>query len=241
MQFITDKNTHEVPDSYLLVGLDETGHELISSHHPVFGIGGCAIPVRDYESVVRTPWQMLKRKHFGVAEDVPLHAVEVSRNITAEQAMALGDFFDSGSFGRIAALVTTETNLADDIPPYKIVAYEVLEKMARLTKRFGCNGVVFVIEESRRTDRLAAAYFGGYYLHPASSYDGPPLDLLQLRMPKAAAEPLLEVADFVAHTARHQVFRHLHGTAWGTLKDYQAVFGIADKTLVEFVEILAAQ
>jgi hypothetical protein len=34
---------------------------------------------------------------------------------------------------------------------------------------------------------------------------------------------------------------HLKGVPWGARRDYQAVFGIADQTLVEFFEVLNAK
>ena len=61
----------------------------------------------------------------------------------------------------------------------------------------------------------------------------------KFRMPKAAAEPFLEVADFVVHTAGGQVRTHREKQAeWGTRRDFKAVFGIEDQTLVEFRELL---
>lgn len=240
MQLHGERSTHSIPDSYLLVGLDETGHETPSPEgQPVFGIGGCAVPVRDYECVLRIPWQTLKMEHFG-SVDTPLHAADL-RNPTSAQLLALGKFFRSESFGRIAALVSTQTILEPDLPAYQLVARQVLDRIARLVGRFGCNGVVLVLEESQRTDRLAATYFSGYHLEVRSSSGPRPLEMLRFRMPKAAVEPFLEVADFVVHAAGGQVRSHLKGAAWGARRDYQAVFGITDQTLVEFIEALSVK
>jgi hypothetical protein len=240
MQLHGEKSTHSIPDSYLLVGLDETGHERPSPEaQPVFGIGGCAVPVRDYERLLKIPWQTLKEEHFGSAE-APLHASEL-RNPTSDQLLALGEFFRSGSFARVAALASTQTILEPDLPPYQLVARQVLDRIARVVGRFSCDGVVLVIEESQRTDRLAAKYFSGYPLEVRSPSGSRPLKMLRFRMPKAAAEPFLEVADFVVHAAGGQVRSHLKGSAWGSRQDYQAVFRSVDQSLVEFIEVLSAK
>ena len=142
--------------------------------------------------------------------------------------------------GRIAARLHS-TILEPDLPASQLVARQVLDRIARLVGRFGCNGVVLVLEESQRTDRLAATYFSGYDLEVRSSSGPRPLEMLRFRMPKAAAEPFLEVADFVVHAAGGQVRSHLKGLAWGARRDYRAVFGITDQTLVEFIEALSVK
>ncbi len=41
----TEKGAVVLPESYLLVALDETGHEEMPDGHPAFGLGGCAMLV----------------------------------------------------------------------------------------------------------------------------------------------------------------------------------------------------
>ena len=56
MQLHGERSTHSIPDSYLLVGLDETGHESPSPEgQPVFGIGGCAVPCPRLRACAQSP------------------------------------------------------------------------------------------------------------------------------------------------------------------------------------------
>jgi hypothetical protein len=65
----TQSEEIKIPDSYLLVSLDETGHEQPDDRaHPAFGLGGCAVTVGRYEAWLKTPWLELKAKYFGGSE-----------------------------------------------------------------------------------------------------------------------------------------------------------------------------
>jgi hypothetical protein len=231
----TASGTREIPDSYLLVAIDETGHEHPDPHHPAFGLGGCAFPAGMYAEWIQDPWRRLKASYFG-SPDIPLHAADLRPN--DQQAEALGAFFRQGPFGRIAVLTSVGTSKPDSLPDYQLVANGVLERTARLVRHFGCNGAVLIHEESTRTDRLAATYFGGDSLVDSS---GQRLPLLKFRMPKSANEPFLEVGDFVMHTAGSQVRAALAGKEWGTRKDFQAVFRTTPEELGQFFEILTAK
>jgi hypothetical protein len=236
-----DNATHTIPDSFLVVALDETGHELMSrDSHPVFGIGGCAFRAADYGRLIQTPWRALKAAHFGSAE-TPMHAADL-REPSLAQIEALNEFFLTLGFARIATTIAVEAYLEPGVPPYKIVARQVLDQIARVAQRLGCDGVVLVLEESQRTDRLAAAYFDGYQLERKSGGETTTLEMKKFCMPKSAREPFLEVADFIIHTAGGQVRTYRERQKnWGTRRDFQAVFRVEDQTLVEFLEILNAR
>jgi hypothetical protein len=223
--------TQEFPDSYLLVAIDETGHEQPSSHHPAFGLGGCAFPIAMYTPWVRDPWRELKAAHFG-GPDVPLHAVDLPP--TEQQAEALGTFFRQGRFGRIGALTSVATSSEVPIPDYPLVAGFVVDRIGRLVEHFNCNGAVLVHEESARTDSLAATHFDFPWITGPGSTQ---LPFVKFRMPKSANEPFLEVADFIMHAAGGQVRASLAGRAWGDRKDFQAVFLTTPPELSEFREI----
>jgi hypothetical protein len=240
LEFQTADRVERIPDSFLLVGIDDTGHEHPSNPaHPVFGLGGCAVPVAKYGQWIRTPWSGLKKAHFG-SESVGLHATEIDpSNLAAVQA--LGEFFRTGQFGRIAVLTSVDTSFSEPIPDYKLVARLVIERIARLVGHFGCDGAVLVHEEGQRTDHLAATFFDGYSL--TRDHAGQPRNLpfKKFRMPKSANEPFLEVADFVIQAAGGQVRTSLKGRRWGCRPDFQAVFTSVDPALVEFIDVTTVQ
>ena len=119
--------------STLLVGLDETGHEAFAdSAYPVFGLGGCAMMVRDYPRLVRIPWAHMKQRYFGLTEE-PLHASAL-RNPTTEQIEALGHFFVQFQFSRLAAIATDRTLFEQEYDCMKIVGAALLERLRHVIK-----------------------------------------------------------------------------------------------------------
>lgn len=205
--------------------------------HPVFGLGGCALPVGKYGQWIRTPWLDLKRAHFG-SDTMKLHAAELNPG-QQSAVQAIGEFFRVGQFGRIAVLTSVKTAFSEPLPDYKLVARVVLERIGRLVAHFQCDGAVLVHEEGQRTDHLAAAFFDGYSLTLNEQGQARDLPFLKFRMPKSANEPFLEVADFIIHAAGAQVRTSLKGKDWGRRLDFQSGFATADPTLAQFLEVTA--
>lgn len=242
LQLVGETGTHEIPDSHLLVGLDETGHELFAdTRHPVFGIGGCAVRVKQYGPKLLEPWRELRPRVFPDWVGA-LHAADVGQ-LPPERAEALGQFFTAAPFGRFAVVVSDRAQLEPDIPPYKVVARWVIDRIVRLLGRSGCDGIAMIMEESQRSDPMAAAFFEGYHIEVPRGSQRVRLPFLKFRMPKSAAEPLLEVADFVVHVAGCQVRDALKGHLWGQRRDFKAIFppGYESDPRVEFLEILKAE
>lgn len=240
IQLIGESHRHEIPDSYLLVGIDETGHEQFADlKYPIFGLGGCAVRTSEYERTLKWPWTQMRASLFPEFTG-PLHAAEVG-SVTGERAAPLGDFFCTAEFARLAAVVSNRTLLESDLPPYKLVARQVLEQIARLVGRRNCDGVAMIVEESSRTDRLAAAFFDRYDIELQRGLERWKLPFLKFRMPKSAEEPLLEIADFVMHVAGSQVRDALSGRDWGKRRDFRAIFLTEPDPRVEFLEIFEAK
>ncbi len=239
MTIETDSGQVTVPGSHLLVALDETGHEQPDpSDHPVFGIGGCALPVRDYEASVRNPWLRLKERFLG-GVDLPAHATDLE--ITPPRVEAIASFFREGSFGRIAILSSHETEKPDILPDFKVVARWVLEKIVKFVRLFDCDGVVLVHEESSRGDALFSRYFSGYSIVTESKMTTTTLPFLKYRMPKRSLEPFLEVADLIVHAAGGQVRTSRVEGEWVARRDFGAVFRDVPDELSEFLEITSAE
>jgi hypothetical protein len=223
----------EVPDNFLFVGIDETGHEEFLGGHPTFGLGGCAMPARTYQSLVREPWLDLKEKHFGGSNTL-LHVHEL-RAPRDEQITAIADFFRSNHFGRFAALVSADTERDSTVPAYQIAAQQILDFVTGLVNVFNCEGIALIIEDSQRTNRLARAYFEGYEIVRGSGEISVPL--MKFRMRRSVGEPLSEVADFIVHTAGSQTRSARKGYAWDARRDFEAVFRSIDPSLVPFIDM----
>ena len=96
-------------ESTLVVALDDTGHEEFKDlNHPVFGLGGCAFMVRDYQRLIERPWNFLCEKHFPQIER-PIHASENLRKLNKEQLNGINYFLEIFQFFRIATTVSSNT------------------------------------------------------------------------------------------------------------------------------------
>ena len=60
-----------------VVAVDDTGHEdFLDPNHRVFGLGGCAFAVRDYQRLIEKPWNYMCDRFFQNQER-PLHASNI--------------------------------------------------------------------------------------------------------------------------------------------------------------------
>ena len=221
-----------VDPDYLLVFLDETGHERMPRGHTYYGIGGCATLMRDYERTVLLPWYGFRQLVRGnpLAQ---LHAADFGRDASPEQLEALGTFFRSNAFMRIgsAGAVTTEMP-ADKSYREHLTAVQDAEHLAwmvlrGLQKRIlaVANWTVFqsvalIFERNPRSRRLLLSAFGDLGLEE----NGRRLPVELHEMPKSAGEPGLEVADFIANTVAGHARSHLVERRSGFRKDFQQSF-----------------
>jgi len=215
----------------LLFFVDETGGESLSDpSYPVFGLGGCLVRAEDYVERVGGPWRTMKRRHFG-GFDAPMHATELRP--TPEQLGAMAEFFSTGTFFRVAAVVKKSTRIGAGIGSvYQAAGTMLLRNLAAVLRRADCSGVTTVFESSDRGDRLAKRFFPAARAHA----EGKEIPLRWRTMVKAAGEPGLEVADFVMHAAGNQVRSHEQGRH-RYRKDFICVFQNVDASLVEFSEV----
>jgi hypothetical protein len=78
-------------NDWLLVFLDETGHETFAGNQPYFAVGGCALLGQDHSAITHE-WREVRRVING-SPDEPLHAAELKQ--TPENFAALSAFFRS--------------------------------------------------------------------------------------------------------------------------------------------------
>jgi len=205
----------KIREDWLLVFMDETGHETFAGDHPYYAVGGCGILGAHHEAV-KTQWRELRRTINGYP-GAPLHAAELE--YTPENLAAVSQFFMSPAFARFGAAATNKTNFAVDMHAMAAVMGMLKQHIARLVSRLPCTTVALIFESSERCDPLVRRYFGelGFL------QEGRSIPTEHCFMPKSAGEPGLEIADFVASAAGSQA-RFYHRGRTDFAKDYQAVF-----------------
>jgi hypothetical protein len=202
-------------NDWLLVFLDETGHETFAGNQPYYAIGACALMGEHYEWV-KARWKELRTLING-SQDIPLHAAAL--DYTPQNLAAVSQFFLHPSFARVGVAATNKTNFAVDMHAMAAVMGMLKEYIARVVALTPSSAVALIFESSERADPLVRQHFGELCL----TENGKDLPTEHCFMPKLAAEPGLELADFIASAAGSQARRRYRGTA-GFAKDYQAVF-----------------
>jgi Protein of unknown function (DUF3800) len=226
----------ELRPNDLLVWFDETGNETLSdTAYPIFGLGGCAVMGDRYIAEIDAPWRELKNRHFGGAETA-LHAATVDLANT-EGIAALGDFFRTREFARLATVITSKTRIEPmGTSPYLAISLAVVKQIEKLVLSSSFYRFVFIVESSHRGNPLMRAYLSEFWpiLDLPNGPDRAPVE--RCFMPKATCNPGLEIADFVMHAAGRQSFNDLRNHA-AIRKDFQVVFQPTPKRFADFVLI----
>jgi len=215
----------------LLVFIDDTGHERLLNEHQVYGLGGCAALAADLDAIVRNPWREVRRQVAGAA-DAPLHAVDFGQGASLNDIEVVAGFFRSQPFARLGAIVTLDTQLPDRLTPVQTIAGVLSARIAHIARWTRFSEIKVILESSHRADRLIVEAFQGITLQE----DGKTLPLDFYFMPKSAADPALEVADFIMHAVGRQARHQLSGKAGFTL-DFAAVFHSTDSKRVSFLNV----
>jgi hypothetical protein len=221
----------KLPDKSLVVFVDDTGHEALVEGHPVYGLGGCAVMADDLDGVVRRPWHEVRRKVTGSA-DTPLHAASFGRTATDEQIRAVAEFFRAEPFARIEAIVSINSGLTGGMGPVATIAAVLKKRIVDVAKWTRFQELHVVFESSDRADGLMEEAFGDFRVEE----NGAQIPVECYFMPKRAADPALEVADFVMHAVGRQARRRVGGRD-GFAPDFAAVFHGVDPKLVSFMAV----
>jgi hypothetical protein len=230
---VAERESIELPSSALLVALDDTGHEEFAPTHSVFGLGGCACLVRDYGRLIADPWQQLKAELFG-GREAQLHAADL-RQPSEAQASALSAFFKRCQFFRFAVVAPRYVDLKTEHPLLKIICSAVMYRIGDIAKWAQPTQVAIVIERSDRLERDLVFETSGWTMGNGVVEFQPRTFLL----PKSVNSPLLEVADFVIHTAGAHIRRRFTGR-YEVGRDFEAVFHSVDSRLCYYNELVSA-
>jgi hypothetical protein len=227
--------------SCLLVFVDETGDEAFSDpKHPVFGLGGCATLVGDYVNAVRPAWCKIKDQCFGGTHSA-LHANEL-REPSVKQLSALGTFFNTERFSRLAAVASYSSVLPTEYDPYQIVSRCFLARVEKAALRFAFTRVALLMESSERANVLAERHVGPYDSATVEYFGRTvKLPIQHYFIPKTLNEPGAEIADFIMHAVGGQVRSEINNTGAPTYrKDFSAVFRDVPRELTEYMNIKSA-
>lgn len=207
-----------LPPTCYVVFVDETGHEqLRDPHHPVFGLGGCGLLVRDLEHVIRRPWQQVRQAVLG-STDAPLHASAL-RAPSKANIEAIAGFFRTGNFARIGVACTDRTVFPQSVPPVEIIAGALKNGIVEVARWTQFTELAVVFEHSERSSRELARAIGEFHV----AENGQELVVNCYEMLKSAGEPALEVADFTMHATGRQARRSAKGVA-GFVPDFAATY-----------------
>lgn len=219
----------------LLVALDETGHEeFADDNYPLFGLGGCAMLAGSYPDLVAVPWTIVKRDYFGGA-DTPLHASALHQPSQA-QLSALGNFFGTFQFARLASMVTHSSIIDAPWSAYKAVAQVLARQLAAIGQHHSFDSVALIFESSERLNAVTEQMFKEFKMGFVEQGVAQLVPVHLFRADKSARIAALEVADFVMHAAGTAVRAHQStGAPFLARKDFKAVFGTVPKYLVEFM------
>jgi len=231
------------------VFLDETGHEGMPQGHAYYGMSGCAVMAADYERLIARPWRDFRRLVTG-NPDAPLHAFNFGRAATPERLEACGRFFRDNGFMRIGSVAATTTQIPRDqsykqdfsaIPEAEHLAWMVLRALHNrilvIAKWTPFRSVAIVVERNPRSKRLLQSAFADLGFEE----DGKPVPVDLYEMDKKAAEPGLEVADFVANAIAGHARHTLVGGKEGCRRDFQAIFQSVDPKLASFLAITGVE
>jgi hypothetical protein len=248
---MTEPTALSVPPDCLLVFFDETGHERLPTGHTVYGVGGCAVMMRDYERLVAKPWRDFRQEVTG-NPNAALHAYEFGKKAKAkpEHLGAFGRVFRQNAFMRLGAAAAVTTKMPKDTG-YKqhMTSVREQEHLAWMVLRGLANRVVdvarwtdfmslaFIFEANPRSKKLRKAAFGDLQLQA----DGVNLPFDLYEMPKRANEPGLEVADFVANTVWGHARASLVEGRTTFRQDFQAVFQGVDSKLASYMGLTSVE
>ena len=217
-----------LPDTCLLVFLDETGEESLSDpNYPLFGIGGCVVTVRQYLELVDLPWKYMKDQWFGGADKI-FHATDYSGGKgTPEQYGALVHYFTRFPIGRIAAVMTKLAVRMIEAETYQLVAASLFERLRHVAKMFEFTEVAIIIESSSHYNEYANRYLlaGMEDLRVFVGSVEHTMPLKKFAIAKSSGESGLQIADAIINAAGGQARARWQGSIKPKNKDFQVVFG----------------
>ncbi|CAG0964536.1 hypothetical protein FLAV_00887 [Flavobacteriales bacterium] len=228
----TNKGQIELGENTLVFALDDTGHEEFKDRdYQIYGIGGCAFLVKDYQRLIEIPFNYTCSKYFPDLKR-PFHTTDVIRTITKEQIEALNHLFQKFMFFRIANIITSKTDNRADIENIRLTTGTIVNSIKTISEQAEFDRIFVICEDSERTGvKVMNGLFGYKISNGVKTFD------IELGlMPKKSCSPALEIADLIIHTAGRQTRHRLSGKT-KFLPDFESVFKSIDNRLISFMEL----
>jgi hypothetical protein len=225
-----DEGLIHLGEKTLVVAIDDTGHEEFQDpNHRVFGLGGCAFMVRDYQKLVEQPWNYMCERFFP-DQKRPMHAADI--RFSSEQMDALKHFFEKFQFFRVATTASHNTLNEIDRGFVDIVGACLLQRICEIAKWAEFDRLFILFEASDRIETKVITSLSGKKIQRGTEN----IQIELAIMPKSSCTPALEVADFIIHTAGAQTRARNEGAKKARV-DFEIIFRNVDKRLTSFMEI----
>jgi hypothetical protein len=221
------------PANCLLAFLDDTGDPAYRDPiNPVFGLGGCAVLVRDLDRSVRGPWASV-RTALGGRPDARLHATAVERRMTTRKEAAVRTFFIEQSFRRVAysSSIRTRYDGGPDDAVMRSTAVMLALRILQVARSTPFSSIIAIFEHNGAlATRIERAFEDVHFQE-----DGHVIPHEWCWMSKRDGEAGLEVADFIMHTTAGYL-RSGRDPQSKFAARFSAIYGTEDDRLTSFFE-----
>jgi hypothetical protein len=227
---------HLVPaGDALLAFIDDTGDPAYRDPvNPVFGLGGCVVLARDLDRLIRHPWRDVRTALAGSAT-ATVHATEAEWRLSKVKEIAIRTFFNEQPFRRVAYITSVRTGYVingqlDDVV-VRSTAAALIQRIIDVAKWMPFTSIAVIFEHSKRLELRLQNALGGLSFRENGRFI--PHEWCWMR--KSAAEPALEVADFMMHSIAGYC-RSGRNPQNKFAARFSSIFGVSDERLVSFLE-----
>jgi len=237
-----------LPQNALVFYLDESGDEsLHNADHPIFAFGGVACVTQSHLPIAQT-WKAMKREVFRQVSG-PLHAANHMQDgkLSSRRRTAVLSAINQPLLARLGAVVTTETKIEGaGVGTFEAACFPLTRRVQDVARKMhergywcptGSTPVYAIFEQSSRIAQRIEACFQNVSIEVG----GLTVLVQGCFMPKTAANPFLEMADFVAYSiGRNVIQQRLMGRDFYS-PNFREIFQNQDAaiSLVSYIEVTA--
>jgi hypothetical protein len=185
---------------------------------------------RNIDRVVTQPWKIVRERVTGSAAS-PLHASSFGKGADIEHIRVVAEFFRTQPFWRFGASFRADTKLGE-LSLMQAMKLVLQKRLNEIVSRTLCRNVVIIFESSQRANKIIQENIGDFELRR----DRKRVPSECFFMPKSAADPALEVADFVINAVGRRVRQNAKDST-GAVHDFAAVFNSVEKRFTSYIEV----